>query len=855
MSNNTPLAPAVAANRWDLLARLWPACLTLAIAITVVLWLWQAIANEDERNARQQFERLTADVESRIRNRLAAYEQVLRGLTGHLSTQPDATRAAWSAHIKTLQLDKYYPGVQAVNHIRWVKAPELAAYVKRVRAEGFPNFQVMPAGEREFYAPAHFIEPFFERNLRAFGYDLYAEPVRRAALDAARSDGQTHITGKITLMQEIGKDAQPSFLMVVPVYETGIALDTPAQRHAALRGFVTGVFRMNDLMARIVEPGRDIGLAIHAGTAINADSLMYASDSQAAQITQAVDSLNRHKAVSVYGQQWTIRVSVPPRATTAEWARGQLVLAGGLFISVLLFLLVAALLLTRERALAVTTDMTQALRSSEERHELVLAGSSQGIWEHQFSGEGQDYYSNRFKELLGLNAGGAAMSRTQIQGLLHAGDRSRVRSALIAHLKHRDPFNLEFRVRHSDGDYRWFHATAQSLRDASGRVIRLAGSLTDVNARRLSEESLRLSEERLLLALNSASLFLFDWRVLNDALYLSEQWSTMVGLRREPMTITSQQARAVVHPMDAQELHARTVDALKGVTPVYRAEFRMHGSGSVWRWIHVEGVVIERDAHGAGIRLIGVASDITERKESERAKAEFLSTVSHELRTPLTAIRGTLALASQGLLDTQEAESRQMIEIAHQNAQRLARLVDDILDLERMDAGRLEYVRKSQRLTPVVEQAIALITPYSDPLNVRFALEATANPLVYVDEGRLIQALTNLLSNAAKFTPEGSQVTVSLRSSGEDIQEGCVRIVVIDHGPGVPAEHLPRLFQRFEQLNTQSRVKGGAGLGLSITRRLIEAMDGKVGYISPKNGGAAFYIDLPVTREAPATAL
>ncbi len=841
------------------LVRLWPAWLTLTLAVAIVLLLWRAVANEDQRNARQQFENRAADIEARVLTRLAAYEQVLRGLKGHLVSHPDATRASWAAYVKALRLDEYYPGIQALTHSRWLTAPALAEYVRGVRAEGFPNFQVMPAGQREFYAPVHFVEPFLERNLGAFGYDVYAEPVRRATLDAARSDGKTHITGKITLLQESTRSAQAGFLMTMPVYRPGAAIDTPAQRHAALWGFVTGVFRVNDLMAHIVEPEQPLSVAIHAGSTRSAASLMYAGDSRAAQIPPSVDVSSWRKTMNVYGQQWTLLVGMPQTNTWGGWQRSDLVLAGGLFTSVLLFLLVAALLLTRERALTLATEMTQVLRDSDERHELVLSGASQGIWERQFSGARRSYYSNKFKALLGLNVGESTVGRTQIEALMHADDRERVRSALIAHLKHRTPFNLEFRLRHRDGDYRWFHATAQSLRDDAGRVMRLAGSLTDVNARHLSEQALRLSEERLQLALNSASLFWFDWHVVNDTLHLSAHWAAMVGLRRQPTAMTSMQARGVVHPMDATDLNARTIAALKGVAPVYRAEFRMRGSGDTWRWVHVEGVVIERDAKGAGVRLIGVGSDITERKESERAKSEFLSTVSHELRTPLTAIQGALSLAAQGLLDSRDAESRQIIDIAHQNAQRLARLVDDILDLERMDAGRLAFKQAPHRLAPVVEHAITSIKSYGDPLNVRFVLNATVNPLVHVDEGRLVQALTNLLSNAAKFSPAGSQVNVLLRDGGDGssgnagIDSGRVRIIVTDEGPGVAAEYLPRLFQRFEQLNTdQSRIKGGAGLGLSITRRLIEAMDGTVGYTpSAKDsaGGAAFFIELPVVSE------
>ncbi len=234
------------------------------------------------------------------------------------------------------------------------------------------------------------------------------------------------------------------------------------------------------------------------------------------------------------------------------------------------------------------------------------------------------------------------------------------------------------------------------------------------------------------------------------------------------------------------------------------------------------------------------------RDEAERAsrvKSEFISTVSHELRTPLTAITGALGLVAAGVAGALPPRAAEMVGIALKNSRRLSFLINDLLDMEKLLAGKLHFDRHVQPLLPLLEQSLADNQSYAAQFGVRFVLGHRAEPLqVDVDAQRLQQVMANLLSNAAKFSPEGSTVEVDVLPSGNT-----VRVVVADQGPGIPLEFQSRIFQKFSQADaSDTRQKGGTGLGLAISRELIEHMGGRMGFESTPGEGARFFFELPV---------
>ena len=219
----------------------------------------------------------------------------------------------------------------------------------------------------------------------------------------------------------------------------------------------------------------------------------------------------------------------------------------------------------------------------------------------------------------------------------------------------------------------------------------------------------------------------------------------------------------------------------------------------------------------------------------EQMQKEFISTVSHELRTPLTSIRGSLGLILGGVTGELPEKTKELLTIANKNSERLIYLINDILDMEKISAGKMQFIFTITNLLPVVEHAVEANKGYGEQFGVRFVLDAGASDkvMVRIDEKRLIQVMSNLLSNAAKYSPADDQVEISIR-----VSNATVRISVHDHGKGIPEEFKSEIFGRFFQVDSSdTRQKGGTGLGLSITKAIVEQHGGSIGFESGEGIG------------------
>lgn len=249
--------------------------------------------------------------------------------------------------------------------------------------------------------------------------------------------------------------------------------------------------------------------------------------------------------------------------------------------------------------------------------------------------------------------------------------------------------------------------------------------------------------------------------------------------------------------------------------------------------------------------VVSVAVDISQRRQMEQLKAEFISTVSHELRTPLTSIRSALGMLVGGMAGPVGASAQPLLAIAHKNSERLVRLINDILDIEKLDAGRMHFDARTCDIHALLEQSLLDIAPFASEYEVSVALTSRDDQVpaeVRVDPDRFAQVMANLLSNAIKHSPRGGSVRVDLGRHGDALEIG-----VEDDGAGIPDEFRSRIFQRFAQADSSdARQRGGTGLGLAITRKLVEQMHGQVGFDSSVGVGSRFWFRLPLEAQAPA---
>jgi diguanylate cyclase (GGDEF)-like protein len=329
--------------------------LTAALALTAAGWVGLERSRSDE--ARSQFERRTETAEAAIRSRMLSYEQVLRSGGARIASAPSVSRQEFRDFIAQLGLEERFPGIQSIGFAERVKAPHRDAHVKRMRSEGFPDYEIRPPGERGDTFPTVFNEPFVVRNARFIGFDAYSDPTRRAAMDRARDIGDAAISGKLVLIGDAYRGTQPQqpgFLMYVPVFDKDVRTLGPAERDAALRGFAFSPFRMHDLMRGILDEGvlLVLDMQVYDGTGVN-DAALLIDTRTAWRVTpsESAPTFSRQASFAMPGRAWTIQfVSRPEFDATLQRARPWGVLGAGILASIVLFFLTTALVAAWNRA-------------------------------------------------------------------------------------------------------------------------------------------------------------------------------------------------------------------------------------------------------------------------------------------------------------------------------------------------------------------------------------------------------------------------------------------------------------------------------------------------------------------------
>ncbi|MDP3534735.1 MAG: response regulator [Halomonas sp.] len=332
----------------------------------------------------------------------------------------------------------------------------------------------------------------------------------------------------------------------------------------------------------------------------------------------------------------------------------------------------------------------------------------------------------------------------------------------------------------------------------------------------------------------------------------------MLGYSKADMV--GKQTPAILHLKDEVKLRSEQLSAeldrmVEGFRVFVEHAERDGSETREWTYVHKSGCRIPvslvvtpmRDSANNISGYLGIAEDITARKQADKLKSEFISTVSHELRTPLTSISGALGLMVGGAFGEMPEKAQKLLMTAHRNSKRLAYLINDLLDIEKIAAGKLHFDMQVHALAPLIEQALEANRHYGSESGVTLLLaDESPDLMVNVDPSRLMQVLANLLSNAIKFSPEGGEVTLTVETSNHNAV-----VSVIDRGPGIADSFRSKVFQRFAQADSSdTRAKEGTGLGLAITRELIEHMGGRIDFESTEGEGSRFFFELPLAQTA-----
>ncbi len=506
----------------------------------------------------------------------------------------------------------------------------------------------------------------------------------------------------------------------------------------------------------------------------------------------------------------------------------------------------------RRAAEAVLRAREAHFRRNEERLRLALAAAQMGTWDWDLA-TGKLSWSSETERLVGQEPTGGSYGYLDFMATLHPADRDRVDTLVQQTLAAGDDYAAEYRTVQPGGEVRWTQARGRLERNDAGQPVRLRGVAMDVTARKVAEEALREGEERFRAAFAHAAIGMAlvapdgRWLRVNRAL------CRLVGYEEdELLRLTFQD---ITHPDDLDADLDQVRRMLSGEIEAYQMEKRYYRKDGQIVWILLS-VSLVRDAAGAPHYFVAQIQDITARKRAEEAlvqakeaaeeanrlKSEFLSTMSHELRTPMNGIIGYAHLLLDGLSGELSADQAADVSQIAASADHLLRLINDVLDLAKIEAGRIELTTEDVDLGPLARRVGDDLRAQAIAKGIDLVIDLPARPtVVSADAMRVRQVLLNLVGNAIKFSEVG-RVAVAVRRLG-----GWAEIAVADTGIGIGPDALPHVFDEFRQADgSTTRRFGGTGLGLAIARKLARLHGGDITAASIPDAGSRFTLRLPL---------
>jgi PAS domain S-box-containing protein len=421
-----------------------------------------------------------------------------------------------------------------------------------------------------------------------------------------------------------------------------------------------------------------------------------------------------------------------------------------------------------------------------------------------------------------------------------------------------------------NGEIRWTQWNNHLLVDENGKAVELQAVGRDITPWKQAEEALQVSEERLKLALEGSGDGLWDWQITTSEVYVSQSWIGMLGYTENELSIDLSIWENLIHPDDKPWVLDLLNDHLQNSNAPYAFDYRVQTKSGEWKWIANFGKVVARAEDGKPLRMVGTHKDISDRKKAEkllqlsaerislanaelsraaRLKDEFLAGMSHELRTPLNAILGMSEVLLEEIHGSLTSNQQQSVTLIESSGKHLLTLINDILDLSKIEAGKMELEINSVKLKQLCKDSLSFVKELAYNKHIEIICDI-AHRLddIQLDERRIRQVLINLLSNAVKFTTEGGKVTLSVQCHNPEI----IEFAISDTGIGIAKDQMDKLFQPFMQIDSKlSRRYSGTGLGLSLVRRIVELHGGSITVESEIDIGSCFTVALPYQTNSP----
>lgn len=572
----------------------------LASGVLLVLVSWYDMRDKTIKQQQIEFNLLFDRFTLSIENQLKANEQVLRGVVGLFNASNKVDGNEFRAYVAALKLEELHPGILGVGFSQLIDPKDLLKHVKSMRAEGVPDFSINPPGQRDIYTSIIYLEPFNWRNQRAFGYDMYSEPIRQKAMIRARDTGLAALTGKVTLVQEVEKDMQAGVLLYVPIYQ-----HNAKGEGNRLIGWAYSPLRMKDLMIRLMDREHPdfaglIAIAVHDGAAPEPASLLFESLSTNAGLKR----FHLTRQIELAGQVWTVSANALPGFVDKGITRENAILIAGLVVTVLLASLVGTFSRGHERMAAAGMILRQFKAIVDFSSDAIISKMLDGTitsWNHG----AESIFGYRAEEVIGQS----------IQILIPLAYQNEELEILARILRGERVEPFETVRKHKDGRLIDISATISPLMDNTGKVVGSSKIARDITERKQTERRLKESEERLTLATIHNGVGIWDWDLQTLELIWDESMFSLYHLHREDFSGAVEAWEKSLHPDDRNRCVQETQAALSG-EKAFDTDYRVIWPNGEIHYIKAVAKVF-RDQSGLPLRMLGTNIDITQTKMVE----------------------------------------------------------------------------------------------------------------------------------------------------------------------------------------------------------------------------------------------
>lgn len=679
--------------------------LLVGLGFTAVVYYYFSKLTFEQDQSR--FQKHVQELQDRIKLKIATSITLLRAGTGLFAASDQVADDEFHRFVERLDLQRNYPGIQAIGYSRSFTRAQKDTLVQRMRVSVHEDFNVWPDEPRDEYTAIIYIYPPGNRNEKAIGYDMFADPVRRQAMVQARDTAMPAASGRVRLVQEPESGGQSGFLIYAPVYRNGASTNTVNERRSALVGYVYSPYRIHDFLGPITATATDVSLQIYDGNEVNEANLLHGT---AVDSPPADARFTKNDQLDVGGRPWTLSFAVKP---SFERGSSRPLLKYTFIIGVLLSIMFFAVTRAEVRARSRAEEWAEEVRDSEAA-----------------IGEANERALLEYKRLL-----------ERISSLAQVLGTSRELNTIFRGLREFATVSVP-----CDG---FFVSLYDPLRD-----VRTAcygwGDGNEVDVSELPPMAVTSDGP------NSRAVRTGEVIITNNYMQATRGRPSVIvgpdnGLRPDS---------SLAVPMAVMGRIIGTIEVQSYKSNAYQPEHVSAMSMAA----NLTAVAIEN------VRLLKLERSAREAaEESNRLKDEFLATVSHELRTPLTAILGWARLLESGGLDSQVTQ--QAIDTIWRNAKAQAQIVDDILDVSRIITGNLYIDLHPTEVIPVVKNAINVVRPTADAKGIKIETEIGNIPATIAgDANRLQQVIWNLLSNAVKFTNNGGRVHVKVSQGNSAVE-------------------------------------------------------------------------------------